>query len=177
MPAVRPCELPAHALLRRHLEGGGYADGYVTEVALPVSQAHYVEAFYTTWLFKLERRLLAWFVNKPSTDEGARELAGGSRSDFAAWHVEACEPAQLLMADFMGRTRSWLMCEAAGDGAATRLYFGSAVLPITDRRTGERTMSRGFRLLLGFHKLYSRALLAAAARRVVRRADLAAARA
>jgi hypothetical protein len=167
---VRPSELPPDALLRRYRDGGGYADAYLTEVPLAVSQAEFVEAFYTTWLFRLERWVLAVFARRPSTDGDARALADGSRNDFAAWQVEAREPGQLLLTDMLGRTRSWLMCEPVADGRSTRLYFGSAVVPVTDRRTGQRRMGWLFRALLGFHHLYSRALLGAAARRLVRSA-------
>jgi hypothetical protein len=49
---------------------------------------------------------------------------------------------------------------------ATRLSFGSAVVPVMDRKSGRMTMSLGFRLLLGFHRLYARALLRSAARKL-----------
>ena len=52
--------------------------------------------------------------------------------------------------------------------ASTRLYFGSGIVPRVDRVTGEKRMGWGYRLLLGFHRLYSRALLAAARTRLAR---------
>jgi hypothetical protein len=55
----------------------------------------------------------------------------------------------------------------AGNGSATRLYFGSAVLP-TRTKSGEARMSAAFTALLGFHRLYSRLLLAAAVARLSR---------
>ena len=156
--------------------GGAYADCYVTEVGRHVSHAEYVEAFYTTVLFKVERLLLAWFVSKPSTDAEAGQLAAGTLNSFAAWRVEARSANQLLLSDFQGRTRSWLMVTAGEDGAVedTRLYFGSAVVPVASAQSGTRTLGRGFRLLLGLHKLYSRALLFAARSRLARthRADI-----
>ncbi|NJN00824.1 MAG: hypothetical protein HC793_04455 [Aquincola sp.] len=99
MAIIRPCELPDDALLRRYLDGGGYADCFVAEVTRPVTQAQFVEAFYTGSLFKLERQLLAWFMARPSTDVQARELALGMRDDFAAWRVEARRADQLLLSD------------------------------------------------------------------------------
>jgi hypothetical protein len=75
------------------------------------------------------------------------------------------------MADFQGRTRSWLMVVAAADShghEGTYLYFGSAVVPVLSARSGKRTLGLVFRLLLGFHKLYSRALLFAAKSRLKR---------
>jgi hypothetical protein len=47
-------------------------------------------------------------------------------------------------------------------------FFGSAVVPIVDRRSGEARMGGALRVLLGFHKLYSRVRLRAAAARVAR---------
>ena len=174
MSTVQACELPPQALLRRYLEQGAYADCYMVDVDHPVSQAEYVEAFYTTRVFKLERLLLAWFASRPSTDRQVRDLANERLNAFAAWNVEARVGGQLLMSDMHQRTRSWLMCApVAGGGAAggTRLYFGSAVVPIKDARSGKARMGFVFRALLGFHKLYSRVLLRAAASRLNSAAD------
>jgi hypothetical protein len=132
-----------------------------------ISHAQYVEAFYTTLVFKTERALLKWLVAKPSTDAEARRLAHGERDSFAAWTVEARDQDQLLMADYVGRTKSWLMIAQSGD-AATRLYFGSAVVPVRGR-SGRPTMGRPYRALRGFHKLYSRVLLRAAAAKITTR--------
>lgn len=162
MSSIRPCELPDGALLRKYLREGAYADCYVTEIAKPVSHAEYVEAFYTTAVFKVERLLLQWLVSRPSTDREAGNLASGSLGSFAAWKVEDRSPDQLLLSDFTGRTRSWLMIAPADNGGAcpgTRLYFGSAVVPATHARTGKKSLGFTFRALLGFHKLYSRILL------------------
>ena len=102
MASIEACELPYDALLRRYLDRGAYTDCYVTELARPVQQAEYVEAFYTTTVFKLERLLLSWLVARPSTDAQARELASGHLTTFAAWNVEARETDQVLLADFQG---------------------------------------------------------------------------
>lgn len=161
---LRPCDLPADALLQRYRDNGAYTDGYAIEVADTVSLADYIEAFYTTWVFRLERAILAVAVARPSTDAQARALANGATDTFAAWTVEARGPDQLLLCDLHGRTRSWLMREAIDGG--TRLYFGSAVVPMADRRTGERRLGAAFGALLGFHKLYSRTLLRAAVARL-----------
>ena len=173
MPSIHPCELPHGALLSKYQNGGAYADCYVTEMGRHVSHAEYVQAFYTTPLFKFERLLLAWFVSKSSTDAQASELASGKLDSFAAWSVEARREDQLLMCDFQGRTRSWLMVipmegESAG---GTRLYFGSAVVPAHAAGAGAQAPVLGltFRLLLGFHKLYSRALLFSAKSNLIQR--------
>jgi hypothetical protein len=167
MTSIRTCRLPESALLRRYQQGAGYADCYTTEIGRPVSQAEYVAAFYTTRLFKLERLVIARLLSRPSTDAEARGLASGVRDSFAAWHVEARAADQLLLCDLRGSTRSWLMSmPAAGRSGATRLFFGSAVVPVVDRRSGERGRGWAFRALLGFHKLYSRLLLRAAVARL-----------
>lgn len=172
MPSIQRPELPHGALLKRYQSEGTYADCYATEITRHVSLAEYVQAFYTTPLFKIERRLLAWLVSKPSTDAQAGQLACGTLDSFAAWSVEERREDQLLMCDFQGRTRSWLMVVAAQseNSGGTRLYFGSAVVPARAARAGARTPGLGltFRLLLGFHKLYSRALLFSAKSRLMR---------
>src|SRR5262245_10557041 len=145
---VRTCALPERALLRRYLERGAYTDCYFADVAGGVQQAAYVEAFYTTAVFKLERLLLSWFLAIHSTDAQAREMALGRAGSFSAWNVEAREADQMLLSDFRGRTRSWLMSAPAPDGRSTRLFFGSAVVPLVDKRAGQRRMGALFRVLL-----------------------------
>jgi hypothetical protein len=159
MSAIAASKLPAEALLNRYRKAGAYTDCYVTHMLYPVSQAAFIEAFYTTWLFKLERWLITRLVHRPSTDGEARELAQGRLDSFAAWDVEERSSGQLLMCDFQCRTRSWLMSEPTESERGTRLYFGTAVVPNIDRQSGEARMGFLFNALLGFHKLYSRALL------------------
>jgi hypothetical protein len=112
--------------------------------------------------------LLSLFANRPSTDAQARQWAMGDADTFSAWHVECRSADQLLVA--WGRTRSWFMVAPAGDGSAaarvTRLYFGSSVIPRPSPHGGRPDMGLGFAALQGFHKLYSRALLAAARSRL-----------
>jgi hypothetical protein len=166
--AIEPCPLPENALLRIYTNAGAYTDCYTTQISRAVSHTQYVAAFYTTWLFKLERLILTWAVSKPSTDIEAERLAAGAIDSFAAWNVERRAEDQLLMCDFQGRTRSWLMVAPAASTStgATRLYFGSAVVPVKDPQTGRPTLGGGFEALLGFHKLYSKALLQAARSRL-----------
>jgi len=167
---ISPCPLPAEALLNRYRTGGAFADCYVTEVPRPVSHAEFVEAFYTTRLFKLERLLLRLFLSRSSTDLQAAGLARGELDAFAAWSVEKRAPDQLLLADVGGRTRSWLMVvpSASSGSVGTRLYFGSAVVPRRSARSGRSGLGPVFSALLGFHKVYSRLLLRAARSRLCR---------
>lgn len=166
MARVTRCELPSSALLHKYADGVNYTDCYCTQSRQAVTHAAFVEAFYTTWLFRLERWILAWAVSRPSTDEQARELAAGRALAFAAWSVEARAENQLLMRDLHDRTRSWLMTEPHGQG--TRLHFGSAVVAVDAPGKSGRRLGFVYAALLGFHKLYSIALLRAAASRLQR---------
>ncbi len=170
MNSVQACELPQTSLLLRYDDGKAFADCYVTEVSGEVSQPAFVEAFYTTPLFKLERWMLRWLLSRPSTDIEAAQLAHGRIDTFAAWRVEDRGTDQLLLGDFTGRTKSWLMVapvSSAATGARTRLYFGSAVVARVDAGSGSQRMGFAFHALLGFHKLYSNLLLQAARARIM----------
>jgi hypothetical protein len=168
VPVTRE-SLPETALLSTYAASGAYTDCYATTVPGDVELARFVEAFYVGRVFKLERLLLRWFAGRPSSDAEARAVARGETTRFAAWDVEARTNDQLLMCDMAGRTRSWFMVAPAGDGrGGTRLRFGSAVVPVRDRATGEQRMGWPFAALLGFHRLYSRVLLAAAGDRLRR---------
>ena len=168
MFSVESCPIPDGALLNNYLREGTYTDCYVTEIRGSVSHVQYVLAFYTTSVFKLERLILKLAVSRPSTDAQAEQLAAGSIDAFAVWDVEARSDNQLLMCDVQRRTRSWLMVVPleCTTGTRTRLYFGSAVVPVKNARTGKLTLGFVFRALLGFHRLYSVVLLSAARSRL-----------
>lgn len=153
-----------------YADQGAYVDCYAADIDRVVTFEQFVGAFYTTWLFKLERWILAWTVKKPSSDEEAQDIARARRSRFAAWSEEARAVDQLLMCDFLGATRSWFMIRPHESG--THLYFGSVVTARRNPRTGHLELGRGYRLLLGFHKLYSRALLQAARSKLRRQLPL-----
>ena len=168
--AVTRAALPAESFLNVYTARGEYTDCYRVDIPVRVSLADFVFAFYTTWLFKLERMILARFASKGSADDGARLLALGHVHTFAAWSVERRGDFQILLGDYLGRTCSWLMVANAqspqGDGSV--LYFGSAVMLSSVYGSDQLARKRAFNALLVFHKLYSRALLYLAARRAVR---------
>ena len=168
MSSLRPCPLPDGALLERYRRDGAYTDCYATDIDGAVSHQAFVTAFYTTRVFKLERLILKLAVSRPSTDAQAAQLAEGSLDTFAAWSVEDRSENQLLLSDLHGRTKSWLMAVPLkrADGPGTRLYFGSAVVASRNPTTGETRLGQPFRLLLGFHKAYSKILLRAAKSRL-----------
>jgi hypothetical protein len=164
VPSVAPCPLPDAALLKAYQTEGGYADCYTTDIARTVTLALFIEAFYTTPVFKLERAILRWALSMPSTDAQAKALAIGTGDSFAAWRVERRAEDQLLLCPIGKRTRSWLMVAPADAG--TRLYFGSAVVPARNGQAGRTALGFTYRALLGFHRLYSKLLLGAAKSRL-----------
>ena len=166
---IEKSDLPANALLQRYTAiEGCYTDCFSTEAGGAINLSDFVAAFYTTPLFKFERFLLRYTVSKPSTDREARELANAQIDSFAAWSVEALENGQLLMCDSWGKTRSWFMVAPQLDEEknTTRLYFGSAVVPVPSTKRTKPSISSSHQAMLGFHKLYSRALLSAARSRL-----------
>lgn len=135
-----------------------YADCF--EVGgITASLPDFIAAFCTQPLFKAERLVLRLGAGAPSSDAEARALAEGALDRFAIWTVKARSDSEILLADTQShRTLLWL---SVGQG----LRFGSVVVPVRNRR-GKLVLGPVFDSLLGAHKLYSRALLAGAARRV-----------
>lgn len=166
MSSIHTSPAPTNALIHKYTSmPGAYTDSYDTDLPRQITFPEYIRAFYTTPLFKLERLILR-LVRKPSTDEEARGLADGERDSFAAWTVEARAENQILMCDFAGSTRSWLMTIPIENG--TRLYFGSVVVPHRMSKDGRPSLGIFFQALLGFHKVYSVLLLRSAWSRLLR---------
>ena len=167
MGSIEKTELPGNALLQSYARDGHYTDCYSTSVSQDVTHPQFVAAFYTTFLFRIERLILKWAVSRPSTDTEVMQLAEGQRDTFAAWRVEARDNNQLLLCDFRGKTRSWLMVETTTSEqvSTSRLYFGSAVVK-SQSGDGNTSYPAGFSLLLGIHRVYSVALLYSAKRRL-----------
>ena len=171
MFSVKPANLPENVLLSPYAgRAGHYTDCFVLQFQDAVDLETYITAFYTTWLFKLERFILTWFANRPSTDGQAAQLAEGTLDTFAAWTVENRTTNELLMCDMSGRTRSWFRVEN-GQANNSILMFGSAVVP-ANTDSAQPKLGLVFDMLLGFHKLYSRALLAAAVAKLKRQSGL-----
>ena len=168
MLAIEKCPVPANTMLNIYSISGAYVDCYTTEVPGQVPFSEFIFAFYTTLLFKLERSILKLTVSRPSTDIQARQLADDDIEKFAAWHVENRSENEILLCDLIGRTRSWLMVIPANTHSApqTRLYFGSAIVPVRNSKTGTPSLGFGFQALLGFHRIYSVLLLYSAKRRI-----------
>ncbi len=164
MFSVSKGRLPDNALLKKYQSQSvesdfeSYTDCYFIDVDGAIEFDKYIDEFYNSRLFKMERFLLSLLVSKPSTDLQPRLLALGKIDYFAAWTVEGRCNDQLLMCDYQAKTRSWFMLELI-DSSRTRLYFGSAV--VKGKSTGKTgsAFSLVFYMLLGFHKVYSQALL------------------
>ena len=161
---VRPCEHPSASLLQLCEAEGAYADCYYLDIDRKVSLSEFITAFYTTYPLKAERSILSLALGKPSTDQEADRLGRGQTEAFAVWEVANRTPDQILLKDFSGRTKSWLMVSGseAASGSTTRLFFGSAVIPKARAGSNLKRMGIGFHSLLWFHKLYSQILLESA---------------
>lgn len=156
-PVVLSVPLPGGTLLEPYRVEHGYVDCFVADLGGAHSLGDVIAAFYSSRAFYTERLLLGLILGKRASDADALRLAAGETDRFSAWTVEARRENEILLCDFQSRTRSWLMVQPAGGG--TRVHFGSAVVPaklLIDRLL--------FSALLGFHRWYSRILLASAVR-------------
>lgn len=163
--SVEESALPDGSLLQEFADRGEYTDCFVARAGSDITFSTYVETFYTTRLFKLERLILKWLILRPSSDQEARQLSRNEIHAFAAWNEHSRSDDQLIMMDFRQQTCSWFML-VPGE-AHSWLYFGSAVMR-DHESSSDSGMNWTYRILLGLHRLYSRALLQAAARRLSR---------
>jgi hypothetical protein len=140
-----------------------YVDCYQIELKASTRLRDYIEAFYSSPVFKLERGILALVARKSASDQDANALATNDTRQFSIWRFEDRNLSEILLST--GRTRSWLMVVPSEEpgGPGRILLFGSAAFPDPNHNSG---MGLPFHALLGFHKLYSKALLASAASRL-----------
>jgi len=146
--SVQAAPLPPGSLLESYCVAGGYVDCFIAEVPRAVTLPQLIETFYTSHAFRPERWLIGVLLGKRADNRDVVRLAVGKTESFSAWSVEARREDQILLCDYQGSTRSWLMVRPVPGG--TRLHFGSAVV-----KPGDPI----FRALLGFHSFYSRCLL------------------
>lgn len=150
----RATPVPRDGLLSKYASDPDvYTDCFEVMHPLAVDLPTFIEAFYTTRLFRLERLVLRFALGRSIHDSEVSALAREDAAGFAAWRVEDRAPGQILLCDLSGATRSWLAV-APKQGGATRLLFGSAVVP----RKGQK-LGLAFRLFLPIHRIYARALL------------------
>ena len=163
MAQVIATNLPKSAFLNAYEERAGvYTDCFQTQLPKGITLERYINAFFNTWLFRIERAILSFAAKKPASDADIARLADGTSNTMAAWQVERRDADQILLEVPQTPIRTWLM--RGDDGDATQLYFGSAILPEAVDRKGNPKMPFLFKALLGFHKLYARALLYSAKR-------------
>ena len=149
---VRRAEVPASSLIARYLaDPASHVDAYVASGDATLEA--FVRAFFSTPIFRLERRLLR-LAGKMSSDAQVNDLASGAGSAMAAWVVEDRSATELLMKVPGSPIRTWL---AVGQG---ELWFGSAIVA-----EGGKVPFLA-KALMPFHHVYSRTLLRAAAKRV-----------
>ncbi|MBL4799533.1 MAG: hypothetical protein JKY50_19190 [Oleispira sp.] len=169
MPKVFATELPSNALSVIYKEQGAFVDCYYIDIEKDIKLENYIQTFYTTALFKLERSLLSLVTFKRTHDDAAVKLSLGESDTYSIWTVEGREDNQIMLRDFSGNTRSWLMVTKPSDNEVnTRLYFGSVVVPKGKTKNGQASFGVLFNLLGKFHHVYSRALLSAAYRSLLR---------
>ncbi len=164
--------LPENALLQKYVKSGDYTDCFSVVIDKHVSQADFIEAFYNSRVFKLERFILTCLVFKPSSDRQAAQLAIGTIEKYAAWNLEARNENQLLMCDFKQATRSWLMTEKIepNESTQTRLFFGSALIARTNQQNNEKSIPFLIKSMVPAHQFYSKCLLNSTAAKLLRTA-------
>ncbi|CUI95273.1 hypothetical protein [Cognatishimia activa] len=173
MFSIRPCPHPETSYLKAYSSRPDhYTDCFETTAVDEVSLTELVEAFFTSPVLRLERKLLG-LAGMPSTTAAVTALANGAGTKVSGWETEQRDENQLLLAIFQNGIRTWLMVER--DGTGTKLFFGSAVVP---KNAGSENPKLGWwvNAFMGFHLLYSRIVLAAAkfqVRRMKRRAATA----
>lgn len=169
---IAECIIPEKSVLHpqnsRYSPEYHYTDSFYCDFSSDgsenISFENYIYSFYTSSVFKLERFILRLFLRKSITDQMAGELAKGERQSYAAWNEEFRDGDQLLMADFMGSTKSWFMLERGANGS--RLYFGTVVMSKKDRQGRVKPPMPFFQWTVPAHKFYSKALLWSAKRRL-----------
>ncbi len=154
--------LPPDSLLARHAGPEDHGDCYAAEVPGEVGLAAFVEAFYCSRGF-LPERLFLYLLGRGASRADACRLARAETDRFAAWRVIARSEHELLLEDYLARTRSWLSVEPVEGG--TRLCFGSGIMRREGSGFGARIERELFRALLPGHAAYSRVLLRSAAAR------------
>jgi len=160
MFTAKPITLPPDAALNTYAaREATHTDCFFIDVPGFLTLQTYIELFFDTWLFRLERHILTLAGFGPAGLPQIQALANGQSEIFAAWMVETRKPNQILMKVGNGHIRTWLQCDLMETGS--RLYFGSAVLPNPKTLRPNRLTAA----LTPLHLIYAKALLGAAARK------------
>ena len=157
---ARACDVPRDGLLQAYVgQGATYTDCFEVMSPHPVTLPEFIEAFYTTWLFRTERAVLSVVLRRRVRDSDVVALAQGGNS-FAVWQVEARGETQILLREQSGHTRSYLAVSGK-EGGVTRLIFGSAVVAAEGKPLGTFV-----RVLTPLHRFYSKCLIRLAERKL-----------
>ena len=161
--------IPCDALAVKYINDGAFADCYCINIGNKISLKRFINTFYTTKLFKIERTVLSMITTKLTADKDAIKLSLGETESYSIWTVESRTSNQILLRDITGRTRSWLMVKHIGSTEmTTRLYFGSVVIPKYVSENGQVKFGTIFNVISGFHKVYSKLLLHAAYKKLLK---------
>jgi len=171
MSKIIEAETPSDALSAKYLEDGAFVDCYYIDFPEEITLDRYIEAFYTTSLFKVERTILSIVTFKQTTDSEAAELSLGKSNSYSIWTVESRNSNQILLCDFTKKTRSWLMVKTLKneETVISRLFFGSVVVPSKVSKSGHASFGLLFHLFSRFHLSYSKALLNSAYKNLLRK--------
>ncbi len=164
-------QIPPQSAFARYLEvPGAYADCYAIKVKGAAKLEGYTNAFFSTWLFRLELLVLRLFGSSNVTEQDRENLARGASDQFGLWRVETRDQDEMVLSVGDGPIRTWLRVQPdRDDPSATLLVFGSAVLPRHQNRDGTQRLDRITQALTPIHQAYSILLLRAAAQRWARR--------
>lgn len=170
MSKIITTQIPYDALTAKYIEEGAFVDCYSVEIPMEITLDEYIKAFYTTSLFKIERAILSVITSRPATNSEAVEFSLGRTESYSIWTVESRSSNQILLCDFTDKTRSWLMVKTSRteEVVTTRLFFGSVVIPKKVSDSGNRSFGILFHLFGGFHRIYSKALLNASYRNLLK---------
>lgn len=169
MSNIIEAEIPPDALSARYVEEAAFVDCYYIEIPKEITLDRYIEAFYTTPLFKVERTILSIATFKAASDREAAELSLEKSNSYSIWTVENRNSNQIILRDFTKKTRSWLMVKTLKneESVISRLFFGSVVVPSKVSDSGHASFGVLFHLLSRFHLWYSKALLKAAYKKLL----------
>ena len=145
---------------------GFYIDCFAVDLPTHCSLEAFLKAFYTSWIFRLERLILRLALRVPTSSDDLSAMLSGASDKFAVWIIEERQADQMIAKAVGGsnRTRSWFRVLSRDDGG-TRLFFGSVLEPEPSLEGAPPRLGLMFRAGIGAHRLYARVLLAAAARK------------
>ena len=164
MKKVVEMPLPAGTFIAEQAElPGYYTDCYGIELGHAITLPEFINAFYTTPLFRLERLILALTPKGRMKDADVTTLSSGESDRMSIWKVKRRRDCEILLS--AGRTKSWLMVVPSQGG--TQLFFGSVVVPEPAKiEGGALRLGPVFDSLMSAHRVYSQLLLGSAAQRL-----------